>query len=163
MRESVSDDRLRDRRGPRIGYGRVAGPGVSRLSRRCPACRCHEIVTPPARIPVDNGDMSRRLRVIVASGLLAAAILGAAAVATQIATTYYLPSSTGNATEHTALFGPAIAATVVAVLAVAALVAHLVAAIQRRPRRWMWAVASGLTLVAVASPFVVGSLDRPTF
>ena len=107
--------------------------------------------------------MSRRLRVIVASGLVAVAILGATAVATQIATTYYLPSSTGNATEHTALFGPAIAATVVAVLAVAALVAHLVAAIRRRPRRWRWAVASVLTLVAVASPFVVGSLDRPTF
>jgi len=112
---------------------------------------------------MDNGDMSRHLRVIVASALLAAAVLGAAAVATQIATTYYLPSSTGPATEHTALFGPAIAGTVVAVLAVVSLVVHLVAAIQHRPRRWMWVVASGLALVAVASPFVVGGFDRPAW
>ena len=154
MRESGAGCRFRGRSGPRIGYGRVAVSGVS-------PCRCREIVTPPARISVDNGDMSRRLRVIVASALLAAAVLGAAAVATQIATTYYLPSSTGTATEHTALFGPAIAGTVAAALAVVVLVGHLVVATMRRPRRWMWLVASGLALVAVASPFVVGGFDRP--
>jgi hypothetical protein len=112
---------------------------------------------------MDNGDMSRRLRVIVASVLLAAAILGTAAVASQIATTYYVPSSTSYATEHTALFGPAIAGTVVCALALVALVGHLVASIQHRPRRWMWLVAASLALIAVASPFVVGGFDRPAW
>jgi hypothetical protein len=116
----------------------------------------------PSRISIDNRDMSRRLRVIVASALLAAAMLGAIVVASEIATTYYLPSTSNAwATKHTALFGPAITGTVVAVLAVAVLVGHLVTATKHRPRRWMWLVASGAALIAVSSPVLVAGLGRP--
>lgn len=108
--------------------------------------------------------MSQPLRVVVASLLLAISALGLTVVASQIATTYYLPpGDSGVATEHIALFEPAIVGTVVASLAVVALLVHLVVILRRRTARWMWIVAAACTLLAVGAPVVVGMLDRPVF
>jgi len=108
--------------------------------------------------------MSRRLRVSIASALLVVAVLGVVAVAGQIGTTYYLPTGDGGvATEHVAVFEPAVAWTVVAGLAALALAGNLVLAIRRSVPRWQWIVAAALTVIAVAAPFIVGTLDRPTF
>lgn len=108
--------------------------------------------------------MSQPLRVIVASLLLAIAALGLTVVTSQIATTYYLPpGDSGVATEHTAVFGPAIVGTVVASLALVALLAHLVVVLRRRTARWMWIAAAVCTLLAVGAPVIVGMLDRPVF
>jgi len=108
--------------------------------------------------------MSQPLRVVVASVLVLIAAFGLAAVAGQIALTYLLPpDDSGMATEHVALFGPAIVGTVVASLAVVALLVHLVLVIRRRVARWMWVAAAICTLVAVGAPIVVSAFDRPTF
>lgn len=108
--------------------------------------------------------MPQPLRVIVASLLLAIAGLGLTVVASEIALTYYLPpGDSGVATEHTALFGPAIVGTVVASLAVVVLLVHLVVVLRRRTARWMWIAAGACTLVAVGAPVIVAMLDRPVF
>lgn len=108
--------------------------------------------------------MSRPLRVAIASVLVVVALLGVFWVAGQIGLVYYLPpADNGEATEHVAVFGPAVTGTVVAGLAALALVAHLVLAIRRPLPRWEWVVAGVLAVVAVAAPFVVGGLSRPTF
>lgn len=96
--------------------------------------------------------------------LLVIALLGVFGVATQIGLTYYLPpSANGEATQHVAVFGPAVAGTVVAGLAALVLVANLALAIRRALPRWAWIVAALLTVVAASAPFVVGGLSRPTF
>lgn len=108
--------------------------------------------------------MSRPLRVSIAAALLVAALLGVFGVATQIGLTYYLPpAESGAATEHVAIFAPAVAGTVIAGLAALALVGNLVLAIRRALPRWAWIVAVALAVIAVAVPFVVGGLSRPTF
>jgi hypothetical protein len=108
--------------------------------------------------------MSQPIRVIVASILLAIAALGLIIVAGEIATTYYLPpGDSGVATKHTAAFGPAVAGTVVASVAVIALLVHLVVVLRRRAARWTWFVAAVCTLLAVGAPVIVGSLARPDF
>lgn len=109
--------------------------------------------------------MSQPLRVIVASLLLAIAALGLTVVASEIAVTYYLPpGDSGLATEHVAVFGPAVVGTVIASLAVVALLAHLVVVVvRRRAARWMWIVAAVCTLLAVGSAVVVSTLDTPVF
>jgi hypothetical protein len=108
--------------------------------------------------------MSQPLRVIVASILLATAALGLTVAASYIAVTYYLPpGDSGVATEHTATFKPAIAGTVVASLAVIALLAHLIVVLRRRAARWMWLAAAACTLLAVGAAVIVATLDRPVF
>ena len=108
--------------------------------------------------------MTRALRVTIASVLLVVALLGVFGVASQIGLTYYLPpAESGGATEHVAVFAPAVVGTVVAGLAAVALAGNLVLAIRRALPRWAWIVAALLTVVAVAVQFVVGGLDRPTF
>jgi hypothetical protein len=108
--------------------------------------------------------MSRALRIVIASALLVIAAFATFVVATEIGIAYYLPSGSGaDATTHVAVFAPAVVATVVAGLATVLLVAHLVVAIRRAVPRWQWIVAAVLTVIAVAAPFVIGTLDRPTF
>lgn len=108
--------------------------------------------------------MSQPLRVVIASLLLVVAALGLAAVSGQIAITYLLPpGDSGLATEHVALFGPAIVGTVVAALAVAALVVHLILVIRRRTPGWTWIAAAVCALLAVGAPFVVSMADTPVF
>ncbi|TAJ46883.1 MAG: hypothetical protein EPO52_15240 [Herbiconiux sp.] len=108
--------------------------------------------------------MSQRVRVIVASILLVIAVLGLAAVASQIPATYYqAPDDSGLATKQVAFFGPAIVGTVVASLAVVALATHLIVVLRRPAARWMWISAAVCTLLAVGAPIVVGVLDRPVF
>jgi hypothetical protein len=65
------------------------------------------------------------------------------------------------ATEHVTAFEPAIAGTVVASLAMIALLVHLLVVLRRRAARWMWIVAAVCTLLAVGAPVVVATLDRP--
>jgi hypothetical protein len=110
------------------------------------------------------GCVSQRLRVIVASILAAIAAWGLGVVSSGIATTYYLPpNDSGVATKHTMAFGPAIVGTVVATIAVIALLAHLVVVVRRRAPRWAWIAAFVCTLLALGAPFIVARLDRPTF
>ena len=111
-----------------------------------------------------NGCMSQQLRVVAASLLAAIAALGLTAVAGQISVTYFLPpGDSGIATKHAAAFGPAITGTVVASLAVIALLVHVVVVVRRRAARWTWFAASFCTLVAVGAPVIVTMLDRPDF
>jgi hypothetical protein len=108
--------------------------------------------------------MSQPLRVVLASLLLVVAVVGLAAVAGQITMTYLLPpGDSGLATEHIALFGPAIAGTVVAAVAVAALVVHLIVVIRRRTPGWVWIAATVCALLAVGAPVIVSMSDRPVF
>jgi hypothetical protein len=110
------------------------------------------------------GRMSQPLRVIVASVLLATAALGLTVVASDIAITHYLPpGDSGVATKHIATFEPAIAGTVVASIAVIALLAHLIVVLRRRAARWMWLAAAVCTLLGVGAPVIVATLDRPVF
>jgi hypothetical protein len=109
------------------------------------------------------GRMSQPLRVIVASVLLATAALGLTVVASDIAITHYLPGDSGVATKHTATFEPAIAGTVVASVAVIALLGHLIVVLRRRAPRWMWLAAAVCTLLGVGAPVIVATLDRPVF
>ena len=108
--------------------------------------------------------MSQPIRVVVASVLLAIAALGLTGVAGEISTTHYLPpGDSGVATRHVTSFEPAIRGTVVASLAVIALLAHLVVVLRRRPARWMWVAAGACAMVAVGAYVVVATMDRPTF
>ncbi|HXH36102.1 MAG TPA: hypothetical protein VNJ54_17110 [Plantibacter sp.] len=108
--------------------------------------------------------MSQPLRVVLASLLLVVAVVGLATVADQITMTYFLPPGEGGmATEHVALFGPAIAGTVGAAVAVAALVVHLLVVIRRRTPGWVWIAATVCALLAVGAPVIVSMSDRPAF
>lgn len=96
--------------------------------------------------------------------MLAVAGLGTLGLASQIRTTYYLPPrDTGNAVEMTALFEPAVVGTVVAVLVVVGVAAHLVVAVRRDPPRWMSLAALVLTLLVACGPVVVAGMDHPVF
>lgn len=111
-----------------------------------------------------HGCVSQPLRVVVASILAAIATLGLAIVASQIAVTYFLPAGdSGPATKQTHAFEPAIVGTVLASLAVLALLAHLVVILRQRTARWTWPAAVLCTLLAVGAPVIVAMLDRPTF
>jgi hypothetical protein len=108
--------------------------------------------------------MSRATRIIIASVVLAVAIVGLASVAIQMAETYYLPPGPNGASlAQNALFGPAVVGTVVTSVLVLILLAHLLAVTRRLTPRWMWIVAAALALGAVGVPIVVAAFDRPAF
>lgn len=107
--------------------------------------------------------MSRPLKIVLASLMLVAALLGLAGALSQIVLTYYLPTAQGSATEHTTFFGPAVVAAVVAGLLVVVLIVHLVRALRSPQRGWEWAVAGVLAVVALALPVLVSTVQRPVF
>ncbi|MGN8026848.1 hypothetical protein [Microbacterium sp. 22242] len=107
--------------------------------------------------------MSRPVRIVLAALLVLAALVGLAGTLSQTVQTFYLPSSQGPANENTALFGPAVVAAVIVALLVIALIVHLVLAIRRPSRGWVWAVAIVLAAIALAIPFLVSTMQRPVF
>lgn len=111
-----------------------------------------------------NRDTAYAPRVIFASTLLFVAVVGTVGVATQIEITYFLPpDSSGMAVRKIALFGPAVAGTIFALLLVFGLLAHLIVAIKRNPPRRIWAAALTCTLLAAITPIIVAAAHRPTF
>lgn len=108
--------------------------------------------------------MSRVQRIVVASVLLVVAVLGLVSVASQIGVTYYLPpDDSGFASTHVAVFAPAVVGSVIAGLAVLALVALLIVVVRRAVPLGIWIAAAAVAIVALLTPFVIGMLDRPTF
>ena len=108
--------------------------------------------------------MSRVQRIIVASVLLVIAVLALVVVTSQITMTWYqAPDETGVATRQVAVFEPAVIGTVVAALAVLALLVHLVVVARRAVSRWIWVAAAGTSTVAVVAAVVVSTASRPTF
>ena len=108
--------------------------------------------------------MSRVQRILVASALLVIAALGLLVAATQTTMIWYqAPGADGIATEQVAVFEPAVVGTVVAAVAVLALLAHLVLVIRRAVPRMQWVVAIALTAVTVIAAVLVSIADRPVF
>lgn len=108
--------------------------------------------------------MSRVQRVLGASALLVIAAFGLSIAATQTTMTWYqAPGADGLATKQTAVFEPAVVGTVIAAVAVLALLAHLILVIRRAVPRVQWVVAIALTVVAVIAAVLVSIADRPVF
>lgn len=103
-------------------------------------------------------------RIVTASGLLLIAGFALVVTASQIGMTWYrAPDETGVATKQVAVFEPAVVGTVVAGLAVVALLAFLLVAIRRVVSRWMWATALVTSIVAMVAAVLVSTASRPTF
>lgn len=108
--------------------------------------------------------MSRVQRILVASALLVIAALGLLVTATQTTMIWYqAPGADGLATEQVAVFEPAVVGTVIAAVAVLALLVHLILVIRRAVPRMQWVVALALTVVAVIAAVLVSIADRPVF
>ena len=108
--------------------------------------------------------MSRVQRILGASALLVIAALSLVVVATQTTMTWYqAPGADGLATKQIAVFEPAVVGTVIAALAVLALLVHLVLVIRRAVPRMQWVVAIALTVVTVIAAVLVSIADRPVF
>ncbi|WP_314137949.1 hypothetical protein [uncultured Plantibacter sp.] len=108
--------------------------------------------------------MSRVQRILGASALLVIAALSLAVVATQTTMSWYqAPGADGLATKQIAVFEPAVVGTVIAALAVLALLVHLVLVIRRAVPRVQWVVAVALTVATVIAAVVVSVADRPVF
>ncbi|MET0352958.1 hypothetical protein HOW07_09865 [Plantibacter sp. MCCC 1A11337] len=108
--------------------------------------------------------MSRVQRILGASALLVIAALSLVVVATQTTMTWYqAPGADGLATKQIAVFEPAVVGTVIAALAVLALLVHLVLVIRRAVPRVQWVVAVALTVATVIAAVVVSVADRPVF
>ncbi|MET1005061.1 MAG: hypothetical protein ABWX96_05910 [Propionibacteriaceae bacterium] len=106
--------------------------------------------------------MSRPVTVLVATVSLVLSALLVVVAGSQASVHYLLPSPTG-ATRHSALFGPGVVATVVAVLVALLAAGWLVLALVGRTATWMLATVLGLLLVDVLAIAVVAGLDRPSF
>ncbi|ROR83310.1 hypothetical protein SAMN06295974_1378 [Plantibacter flavus] len=108
--------------------------------------------------------MSRVQRILGASALLVIAALGLLVAATQTTMTWYqAPGADGMATKQIAVFEPAVVGTVIAAVAVLALLVHLVLVIRRAVPRLQWVVAVALTVATVIAAVLVSIADRPTF
>ncbi|MGD8193346.1 hypothetical protein ACEXQB_002485 [Herbiconiux sp. P18] len=108
--------------------------------------------------------MKSPARLVVASVLLAVAVLGLVMAASQIGMTYYLPpDDTGFASKHVAVFAPAVVGTVIAALAALSLLVHLVVVVRRAVPRSRWIAAGVITVVAAVVPVAISLADRPTF
>jgi hypothetical protein len=108
--------------------------------------------------------MSRVRRILLASALLVIAALGLSVVATQTTMTWYqAPGADGMATEQIAVFEPAVIGTVVAAVAVLALLTHLVLAVRRAVPRLQWLIAVALAVATVIVAVLVSVADRPAF
>lgn len=108
--------------------------------------------------------MSRVQRILVASALLVIAALGLLVAATQTTMIWYeAPGADGIATEQVAVFEPAVVGTVIAAVAVLALLVHLILVIRRAVPRMQWVVAIALTAVTVIAAVLVSIADRPVF
>ena len=109
--------------------------------------------------------MAKPLRLVLAS---IASLLGLIAVivaAQQITLSYLLPPPTpgGEPTRHTATYGPAVAATVVAVLALLITIGWLVRNIIGAPRHWLWLIPVGALVIGYVVMFATLGMDRPVF
>ncbi|WP_285027063.1 hypothetical protein [Plantibacter sp. ME-Dv--P-122b] len=108
--------------------------------------------------------MSRVQRILAASAMLVIAALGLLVAATQTTMTWYqAPGADGMATKQIAVFEPAVVGTVIAAVAVLALLVHLILVIRRAVPRMQWVVAMALTVVAVIAAVLVSIADRPVF
>lgn len=108
--------------------------------------------------------MSRVQRILAASALLVIAALGLLVAATQTTMTWYqAPGADGMATKQIAVFEPAVVGSVIAAVAVLALLVHLILVIRRAVPRMQWVVAVALTVVAVIAAVLVSIADRPVF
>jgi cytochrome bd-type quinol oxidase subunit 2 len=108
--------------------------------------------------------MSRIQRILIASGLLVIAVFALVAITSQIGMTWYqAPDETGIAAKQVAVFEPAVVGTVVAALAVLALLAHLLVVARRTVSRWMWLAAVAASIVTVVAAVAGSTADRPTF
>ncbi len=96
--------------------------------------------------------------------MLVIAALGLLVAATQTTMTWYqAPGADGMATKQIAVFEPAVVGTVIAAVAVLALLVHLILVIRRAVPRMQWVVAMALTVVAVIAAVLVSIADRPVF
>lgn len=108
--------------------------------------------------------MSRVRRILVASALLVIAAFGLLVAATQTTMIWYqAPGADGIATEQVAVFEPAVVGTVIAAVAVLALLVHLILVIRRAVPRLQWVVAVALTVATVIAAVLVSIADRPVF
>lgn len=106
--------------------------------------------------------MSRPVTVVLAVAALVVAGLLLLVEVAQSTVHYALPTSTG-VTSNTYVFGPGVAAAVLAGLVVLLSALWLVLAVVGRSTSWMLITVGGLLVLDVVVLIVVSSLSRPTF
>ena len=112
---------------------------------------------------VDTRAMSRRVAVLTAVLALALAGFGLLVGLAQTTIHYSLPTRSGGISRHTAVFGPGVAAAVVAAIGVLATAIWLVLAALGRSARWMLLTVVALLAVDAVVLAVVLDMSRPTF
>lgn len=106
--------------------------------------------------------VKRGVRLSLTVGLVVVDVLLMSVAASMVTLHYSLPVPGANLTK-TAVFGPGIAATVVAGLALVAGLGWLIWNVIVRPStRWWW-IPVGLTFLALLVTVIVGTLTRPVF
>ncbi|WP_353114357.1 hypothetical protein [Microbacterium sp.] len=96
---------------------------------------------------------------------MAISLIGLIGLLMQMSVVGSLPPATPDATgtRRTTLFAPVVGLVLVCSVFVLALLALAIRAIVRPPRRWMWIAGSVLAVTALAMPFLVAGVGRPTF
>lgn len=108
--------------------------------------------------------MAKPLPVALASIGVALSLIAVLFAAETITLTYSLPSPVpGTVNRHTAIFGPGVAATVVAGVMTVITFGWLLRNIVGAPRRWLWLVPGAAVVISYLVLFAVMGLDRPSF
>lgn len=110
-----------------------------------------------------NSDVAKPLRIVLASIGVLLALFAVLLAAEQMTLTYYLPTPNGQASEHATIYGPGIAATVVAVLMALVTIGWLIANLVTIAKLWFWAIPIAALIVSYLVAVVVIGLDRPVF
>ena len=109
------------------------------------------------------GGMSRPLRVVMAVLLLTAALMSLAIALSQTILHYMLPGQGDTVTRHTAVFMPAVIASVVAGVTVLVTAAWIYF-VARLPRhRGLWFAVLALLAVDVVVLVIVSGMVQPDF
>lgn len=109
--------------------------------------------------------MKKPVRIAVAGVITLGCAAMALLAASQMTMTYYLPplEPGGEASEHTAAFGPAVVAFVITVLLTVVAGSWLIWNLVRRPPAKLWALAALVLLAAVVAALMAQQLPRPSF
>jgi len=107
--------------------------------------------------------MPRTLRVLLAALLLLVAVVGLLGVLPQLTQSAALPTTPGHTSAHVSAYGPGVVGLVLVGVILVALAVH-VARVARRPASAAtWILAAVLAAAALATPFLIAALQRPTF
>jgi hypothetical protein len=112
---------------------------------------------------MENRGMSQTLRIVLAAVAAVIALLLVPVALAQLSLTYYLPGPTGRGTSRTVLYGPGVAATVVAGVVFVAELGWLLWNLLRTPPRPLWLAAAGVLIGSIVVVLGVAGADRPAF